>query len=76
VKASSGKWKEWGVGRPKAGCRLWNVGGFRPQRQDLWGAKRGGERRTHRIREETNQQRPDQEGRQRTQWGIGRNQGG
>lgn len=36
------------MGRPKAGSRLWNVGGFRPQRQGLKGAKRGGERHTHR----------------------------
>lgn len=36
------------MGRPKAGSRLWNVRGFRPQKQGLRGAKRGGERHTYR----------------------------
>ncbi|XP_033621920.1 C-type lectin domain family 11 member A [Fukomys damarensis] len=44
-----------GVGRPKAGSRLWNVGGFRPQRQGLRGAKgagrhRGPEEETSRLK--------------------------
>ncbi|XP_025279913.3 C-type lectin domain family 11 member A [Canis lupus dingo] len=53
AEVSSGKWEEGGyVGRPKAGSRLWNVGGFRPQRQGLRGAKRGGERHTHTHTEE------------------------
>lgn len=54
--------------RPKAGSRLWNVGGFRPQRQGLRGAKRGGERHTQRSRD---QRKNEQTGGQRQEPGEG-----
>lgn len=48
--------------RPKAGSKLWNVGGFRPQRQGLRGAKRGGERHTQRSRDQRTETRVGRRG--------------
>lgn len=67
------------AGRPKAGSKLWNVGGFRPQRQGLRGAKRGGERHTQRSRDQRTNRRVDRdkslEERDQEEAGRGRNQG-
>ena len=68
--------------RPKAGSKLWNVGGFRPQRQGLRGAKRGrasGEPReagrdTHRGAE-TNDRDKSWEERDQREAGRGAKQG-
>lgn len=48
--------------RPKAGSKLWNAGGFRPQRQGLQGAKRGGERHTQRSRDQRTETRVGRRG--------------
>lgn len=39
-----------GCGETQGGIRLWNVGGFRPQRQSLLEAKRGGETHQENLR--------------------------
>lgn len=39
-----------GCGETQGGTRLWNVGGFRPQRQSLLEAKRGGQTNQEKLR--------------------------
>lgn len=51
-KAEAEVWKvaRGGCGETQGGIRLWNVGGFRPQRQSLLEAKRGGEIHEEKLR--------------------------
>lgn len=39
-----------GCGETQGGIRLWNVGGFRPQRQSLLEAKRGGQTNQEKLK--------------------------